>query len=94
MRKIVLLLALLYTHAYSYSQADSTEERTLGEVIVSVNKWEQKLNEVPNKILKVNKYDILRNNPQTAADLLGQSGGVFIQKANWAGQSYDKGFCY
>jgi len=87
MKKIALLLALLYTHAYCYSQADSTEERILGEVIVSVNKWEQKLNEVPNKILKVNKYDILRNNPQTAADLLGQSGGVFIQKSQLGGGS-------
>jgi len=87
MRKIALLLALLYNCTSGYSQYDSTEERTLGEVIVSVNKWEQKLNEVPNKILKVNKYDILRNNPQTSADLLGQSGGVFIQKSQLGGGS-------
>jgi len=70
-----------------YTQEDTTSEKTLGEVIISVNKWEQKLNEVPNKIVKVNKLDILRNNPQTSADLLGQSGSVFIQKSQLGGGS-------
>lgn len=70
-----------------YTQEDTLSEKTLGEVIVSVNKWEQKLNEVPNKIVKVNKYDILRNNPQTSADLLGQTGSVFIQKSQLGGGS-------
>jgi len=70
-----------------YTQEDTTTEKTLGEVIVSVNKWEQKLNEVPNKIVKVNRYDILKNNPQTAADLLGQTGTVFIQKSQLGGGS-------
>jgi len=70
-----------------YTQEDTTTEKTLGEVIVSVNKWEQKLNELPNKIVKVNRYDILKNNPQTAADLLGQTGTVFIQKSQLGGGS-------
>lgn len=59
----------------------------LTEVIVSVNKWEQKLNEVPNKITKINKAEILRNNPQTSADLLNQTGTVFIQKSQLGGGS-------
>ncbi|MCB0708468.1 MAG: TonB-dependent receptor plug domain-containing protein, partial [Chitinophagaceae bacterium] len=59
----------------------------LSEVIVSVNKWEQKLNEVPNKITKINKAEILRNNPQTSADLLNQTGTVFIQKSQLGGGS-------
>lgn len=67
---------------------DTTEKQIdLTEVVVSVNKWEQKLNEVPNKISKVNKTDILRNNPQTAADLLSQTGTVFIQKSQLGGGS-------
>lgn len=87
MKKALLLFALLYTYTITCAQTDSTEEKTLGEVVISVNKWEQKLNEVPNKIVKVGKYDILRNNPQTAADLLGQSGMVFIQKSQLGGGS-------
>ena len=65
---------------------DTTKKQIdLTEVVVSVNKWEQKLNEVPNKITKVNKTEILRNNPQTAADLLNQTGTVFIQKSQLGG---------
>lgn len=84
------VLAVLCTWCislYGYTQKDTITEKTMGEVIVSVNKWEQKLNEVPNKIVKINKLDILRNNPQTAADLLGQTGAVFIQKSQLGGGS-------
>jgi hemoglobin/transferrin/lactoferrin receptor protein len=69
----------------SYAQEDTLSEKTLGEVIMSANKWEQKINEIPNRIVKVNKLDILRNNPQTSADLLGQTGTVFIQKSQLGG---------
>lgn len=87
MKKALLLFACLYAYLSPHAQTDSTEDKTLGEVVISVSKWEQKLNEVPNKIVKVNKYDILRNNPQTSADLLGQSGSVFIQKSQLGGGS-------
>src|SRR5688572_8821451 len=87
MKRALLLFALSYTCMYSNAQIDSTDEKTLEGVVISVSKWEQKLNEVPNKIVKINKYDILRNNPQTAADLLGQSGTVFIQKSQLGGGS-------
>ncbi|MBL7746485.1 MAG: TonB-dependent receptor [Chitinophagaceae bacterium] len=84
---VLALLCILCIARSGYTQEDTTSEKTLGEVIISVNKWEQKLNEVPNKIVKVNKLDILRNNPQTSADLLGQSGSVFIQKSQLGGGS-------
>lgn len=87
MRKIALLCALLYISVDVFAQADTTAGKTLGEVILSANKWEQKINEVPNKIVKVNKSEILRNNPQTSADLLGQTGSVFIQKSQLGGGS-------
>jgi len=61
--------------------------KTLGEVVLSVNKWEINLNEVPNKITKVSLPFIIRNNPQTSADLLGQTGTVFIQKSQLGGGS-------
>lgn len=82
-----MLLSLLYICVNGYSQTDSVDEKTLEVVIISVNKWEQKLNEVPNKIVKINKGDVLKNNPQTSADLLGQSGSVFIQKSQLGGGS-------
>lgn len=83
---------LLFTYTGIAQQKTNTtdtakKEIGLEEVVVSVNKWEQKLNEVPNKITKVNKTEILRNNPQTAADLLSQTGTVFIQKSQLGGGS-------
>jgi len=87
MKKALLLFTFLYTYTATQAQTDTTDEKTMSEVVISVSKWEQKLNEVPNKIVKVSKNDILRNNPQTAADLLGQSGMVFIQKSQLGGGS-------
>ena len=62
-------------------------QNTLEGIVISVNKWEQKLNEVPNKIVKINKSQILLSNPQTSADLLAQTGSVFIQKSQLGGGS-------
>ena len=92
MRFIITCFLLATTCAgFSQQKINSTDtakkEINLEEVVVSVNKWEQKLNEVPNKITKITKTDIIRNNPQTAADLLNQSGTVFIQKSQLGGGS-------
>ncbi len=84
---VLALLCTLCVVIIGYTQEDTLSEKTMKEVIVSVNKWEQKLNEVPNKIVKISKLDILRNNPQTSADLLGQTGAVFIQKSQLGGGS-------
>jgi len=93
MNKIFILLGLLfvvYTGAAQekISTKDTTKKQIdLEEVVISANKWEQKLNEVPNKIIKIRKTDILLNNPQTSADLLAQTGTVFIQKSQLGGGS-------
>ncbi len=59
----------------------------LDEVLVSVNKWEQKQNEIPNTIVRIDMRDAQLHNPQTAADLLTLSGHVFIQKSQMGGGS-------
>jgi hemoglobin/transferrin/lactoferrin receptor protein len=93
MKQIIISLLFLIFAFSGFTQkkndlTDTTKkEINLEEVVVSVNKWEQKLNEVPNKISKVTKTEILRNNPQTAADLLSQTGTVFIQKSQLGGGS-------
>lgn len=60
---------------------------TVDEVVISANKWEEDLSEIPVNIMKVSREEIALNNPQTAADLLGQSGEVFIQKSQLGGGS-------
>lgn len=51
------------------------------EFVVSANRWEQSTMEVPNKIVQVRKPEIDFANAQTAADLLGSSDEVYIQKS-------------
>ncbi len=59
----------------------------LDEVVVSANRWGQQKSQVPNKITIIPASQISMQNPQTSADLLGISGGVFIQKSQLGGGS-------
>lgn len=56
-------------------------------VVISATRWQQEKSEVPNKISTLHPEDIRLQNPQTAADLLGVSGEVFIQKSQLGGGS-------
>ncbi|MBW3545562.1 MAG: TonB-dependent receptor plug domain-containing protein, partial [Bacteroidetes bacterium] len=57
------------------------------EVVVSANRWEQKQEEVPHDIVAITARDIALQNPQTTADMLQQSGEVFVQKSQQGGGS-------
>ena len=59
----------------------------LDEMVVSANRWEQNIREVPNKISKINSSLVQFQNPQTTADLLSLSNNVFIQKSQLGGGS-------
>ncbi|MDX2413877.1 MAG: TonB-dependent receptor, partial [Bacteroidales bacterium] len=59
----------------------------IDEFVVSASRWEQNKEEIPNKILTIKKAHIDFTNPQTAADLLGSSDEVYIQKSQMGGGS-------
>lgn len=59
----------------------------LDQAVVSVNRWNQKKKEVPVKVTAISPKEVQLRNPQTSADLLGQSGEVFIQKSQLGGGS-------
>lgn len=85
---IVVTCLCMQVMAQQDRRTDSIKDvQELDQVIFSINKWEQKSNEVPNKIVKVNFRDAALHNPQTAADLLGMTGAVFIQKSQLGGGS-------
>ena len=63
------------------------KELSLDEVVISASKFEQSKKEVPQKILSLKSEDILFATPQTSADLLKNSGQVFIQKSQLGGGS-------
>jgi hemoglobin/transferrin/lactoferrin receptor protein len=57
------------------------------EIVVSANRWQQSYNETSAQIIKISQKHISLQNPQTAADLLGISDKVFIQKSQLGGGS-------
>lgn len=59
----------------------------LDELVVSGTRWRQSSDNIPSKIVTISPVEINLQNPQTAADLLGISGKVFIQKSQQGGGS-------
>lgn len=64
-----------------------TKTQELDEVVMSVSKWEQQKRDVPNRIISLDARSIAFTTPQTAADLLENSGKVFVQKSQLGGGS-------
>ncbi|MEB8346059.1 TonB-dependent receptor [Flavobacteriaceae bacterium KMM 6898] len=59
----------------------------LDEVVMSISKWEQQRKDIPQKITSIDARTIAFNSPQTSADLLQNSGKVFVQKSQLGGGS-------
>lgn len=59
----------------------------LEKVVISANKWESNIAEVPNKITALSAKEITYNNPQTMADVMASSGKLFVQKSQMGGGS-------
>lgn len=74
------------TLAHATSPTDSINIG-LNEVVVSGNKWKQPHSQQPKRIHTITASEAALHNPQTTADLLGLSGGVFIQKSQLGGGS-------
>ncbi|MCC6814795.1 MAG: TonB-dependent receptor [Saprospiraceae bacterium] len=66
---------------------NDTLSSTLDEVIYSVHKNENKRKDVPNQINIISRKDIQFLNPQSSADMLINSGAVFVQKSQQGGGS-------
>jgi hemoglobin/transferrin/lactoferrin receptor protein len=81
---LILVFSLVSTVIFA-QDADSVYH--LDEIVVSANRWEQNLADVPNKVATISSSTIRFQNPQTAADLLGLSNSVFIQKSQLGGGS-------
>ncbi|WP_237717680.1 TonB-dependent receptor plug domain-containing protein [Pontibacter sp. BAB1700] len=60
---------------------------SLRTVVVSAARWQQAAKEVPQRVSTIRPKDVLLQQPQTAADMLGQAGEVFIQKSQGGGGS-------
>lgn len=59
----------------------------LKEVVISASKFQQNKKDIPQKIVSLNAKNIEFSNPPTSADVLEQTGKVFIQKSQLGGGS-------
>ncbi len=59
----------------------------LGEVVFTANKFREQKSDIPQEIHIVTAQQIAFRNPQSSADLLAQSGQVFVQKSQMGGGS-------
>ncbi|KAA3641054.1 MAG: TonB-dependent receptor [Bacteroidetes bacterium] len=59
----------------------------MDEIVVSASRWRQSSRDIPAKVISVTPGEVALQNVQTAADLLGVSGKVFIQKSQQGGGS-------
>lgn len=64
-----------------------TSRVDLDEIVISASKFEQNSRDIPQKIINFTSKDIQFSNPQTSADLLENTGNVFIQKSQLGGGS-------
>ena len=64
-----------------------SKSQDLEEIVISASKFEQTKKEVPQKIIAYKEEDIIFSNPQTSADLLQNSGQIFVQKSQLGGGS-------
>ncbi len=63
------------------------DENVLGAVVLSVSKFAQNKQDIPQQIASISLEKIRFSNAQTAADLLESSGQVFVQKSQLGGGS-------
>lgn len=59
----------------------------LNEIVISASKFEQSKKDIPQKIVRMNASSIELANPQTSADLLENTGNIYIQKSQLGGGS-------
>jgi hemoglobin/transferrin/lactoferrin receptor protein len=83
------ILALNYDQLKASDFIIKMEESkiSISEVIVSTNRWKFEKTEFPQKFIKIDRREVCFQNPQTSADLLGNTGYVYVQKSQLAGGS-------
>jgi hemoglobin/transferrin/lactoferrin receptor protein len=63
------------------------KSHSLNEVVISGNKTEEKMTDIPQRIDVIKASDIAFMNQPTSAELLQQTGNVFVQKSQAGGGS-------
>ena len=65
----------------------TTKSYSTDEIIISADKFAEKMKDIPSQITVINSRDIRNYNTQTTGDLLERTGNVFLQKSQQEGGS-------
>ncbi|UZO82050.1 TonB-dependent receptor [Aquimarina sp. ERC-38] len=84
LQKNVLKSDILSQGGLVYLSPDSNQ---LSEVLISVAKWKQDKKDISQKVVSISSEEAQLSTPQTTADVLQNSGQVFIQKSQLGGGS-------
>ena len=71
----------------NFELALRSQSVNLGDFTVVATRWEQSQEASPHMTVSMDRKSIEAQNPQTSADLLGQSGLVYVQKSQQGGGS-------
>ena len=88
--KFAMISLLIISSTYSFSQTSSTDTAkaiTLNEVFISVNKTEETKKTVAQQVQVLNANQIANSQSQSTADLIANTGNIFIQKSQLGGGS-------
>ncbi len=91
---VYISYATYQTAGYTYKEIEAMGAVELTDNVLSIremnasaNRWEEKVSKQSSLQVRMNPRQVERLGPQTSADLLEQSGLVFIQKSQFAGGS-------
>lgn len=88
MKKIIILVFTLHClFGFSQTEKDSIKTTSLEEVIVTSNKIPKNKKILPNQIESINLKQIEFQNYQSTAEMLSNSGSLFVQKSQQGGGS-------
>ncbi|NCB84346.1 MAG: TonB-dependent receptor [Bacteroidia bacterium] len=93
-KKILLLCPAILIAGYAFAQTTPVHYNdTLREVVVSASRWEQEIKNVPSRVIGISSKSNEFTNPQTTADMLQNTGQIFVQKSQTgAGSPVLRGF--
>ena len=87
-RAILGLLILQFQNSFAQNVSpDSTKKINLNEVVISANKSEESKRNVAQQIQTLNAKQIADLQCQSTADIIANTGNVFVQKSQLGGGS-------
>ncbi|MDP1728418.1 MAG: TonB-dependent receptor [Bacteroidota bacterium] len=87
MKPLIPFFLLVIFAQKSYAQLSDSLQNNLNEVLISANKFDEKLRDVPRQIDIIDSKKIIQLNKQNTADLLQETGNISIQKSQQGGGS-------